>query len=177
VIIAIAGAVGSLVLLITQLLTSRKQRLVGILRYRPAKIWKIIPSLIAFLCFFSIAVYFYFSGGTSSASFAEKRELALKVDSLSELLNKARMQQDSEKAGHFRREGELTSALKSKITNAYMLATPVVRTDTVVIVVRDTTNERRLKGRLEYMQLKNFELLKTLDSLRSQGAANEKDEK
>lgn len=174
-IVSIAGAAGALALLIIQLLSSRKQRLAGILKFRSVRIWNIIPSFVTFLGFLVIAFSLYYSGGTSSSLFGKKEELALKVDSLSALLGKARTQQDSEKTSHFRREEDLTSALKSKITNAYTLATPEVRIDTIVVVVRDTTNEKRLKGRLEHMQLKNFELLKTIDSLRSQNAVNDKD--
>jgi hypothetical protein len=176
-IVSIAGAAGALVLLVIQLLSSRKQRLPRILKSQSAIIWKMVPAFITFLCFLTIIFSLYQGGGASSLLFGEKHELALRADSLSNLLSKERIQQNSEKNIRLRREEELTSALKSKITTAYTLAAPAIRIDTIVVVVRDTANERRLKGRLENMHLKNFELLKTIDSLKAQNTASEREEK
>jgi hypothetical protein len=176
-VVSITGAIGSLVLLVIQFLSSRKQRFPGLLGFRSVKIWKTIPAFLAFLCFIAVAFSIYHSQGEYSPASDRKRELALEADSLSDLLSEMRKQQAFDKGSHLRREEELTSALKSRITNAYTLTTPVIHRDTIVIVVRDTANERKLKGRLENMQLKNFELLKTIDSLRLQNAANDKEEK
>jgi hypothetical protein len=176
-IISVAGAIGALALFVIQLISNRKQKFLGIKKNRSIRIWNAAPSLIAFLCFLFVSISFYYNNGTSASIFSGKHELAKQVDSLSALVNAAQSRQSSEEAKYLKREGDLTSALKSKITNAYTLSTPVNRIDTIVVVVRDTANEKRLKGRLERMQLKNFELLKTIDSLHTVNAANEKEEK
>ncbi len=167
-IISFTGAICAMALFVFRLNLLRKQGFAGILKHRPEKFWGVIPDLAAFLGFAIIALSIYLEGTAQRGLMNKSDDMTLNADSLSALLEKVNAQHNYEKAGYVRREQELTNALKSKITNAYTLATPVIRTDTIVVIVRDTINEKKLKGRLEQIQLKNFELLKIVDSLRIQ---------
>jgi hypothetical protein len=174
IIISIAGAVGLLALLAIQFLSGGEHILYKMKKNKLIRLWNAFLITAAFFSFLSTAFIFY-NGGGSSFAYNEREDIVRRADSLSNLLDSVRMSQAGEKSDFYKREKELSTALKSKITGAYTLAAPVVRTDTVIIVIRDTASEKKIKEKLDRIQVKNFELLRIVDSLRAVNAGSDKD--
>lgn len=176
-IVSIIGGLITLIILLSKALSKNRRILFGTPIHWAKNIWDLLPMLLIFLCFLFISLFFLNKVGISKSECNEKDYLKFKADSLSYILDSLIKQNQVEKISYAKKEEELAKALKSKIQTAYTVKTLEYRVDTIFVVVRDTSNEQRLKEKLNRTQFEKFELSKLIDSLRTQISILEKERK
>ena len=166
-VIAISGSLLSLILLLREGFEFQKMKSAGNFPVKISykfSICKLILISIVLIFLLVLSIYFFARIDSEQFTNREKMELQKQIDSLISELTEIKNQQMLGMSVFQSRETERKKSAKFESDSIERVFQ--YRVDTVLIVVRDTTVDKKLKEKLARAQMEKFELSKTIDSLK-----------